>query len=61
MRTDPAQIVWGQRINVWTCIAVCLIGIAILTWVRRQASPVGDPDTQHRECLTQPTGHDSRP
>lgn len=38
MRTDPAQMVLGQRINVWVSIAVFLLGLAIWWWRGR----VGD-------------------
>lgn len=38
MRTDPAQMVFGQRINVWVSIAVFLLGAAVWWWRGR----VGD-------------------
>ena len=35
MRTDDATIVLGQRINVWTSIAVFLVGVAVVVWAGR--------------------------
>ncbi|GAA1156982.1 prolipoprotein diacylglyceryl transferase [Ornithinicoccus hortensis] len=44
MRTDPAEVVFGQRINVWVSIGVFLIGLAIfLAMGRRKDYPVRGP------------------
>ncbi|WP_201466746.1 prolipoprotein diacylglyceryl transferase [Janibacter melonis] len=45
MRTDEAQIVLGQRLNVWTSVVVVVIGAVI--WVlagRRAKGATGAPD-----------------
>ncbi|MBW8173159.1 prolipoprotein diacylglyceryl transferase [Ornithinimicrobium sp. Arc0846-15] len=36
MRTDPAEIIFGQRINVWVSIGVFLIGLALFLWQGRR-------------------------
>ena len=38
MRTDPAQLILGQRVNVWVSIAIFLVGLAL--YLRR--GRVGD-------------------
>ena len=37
MRTDEAELIWGQRLNVWTSIVVFLIGVAIVVHTGRRA------------------------
>ena len=36
MRTDPAQLVFGQRINVWVSVAVFLLGLALFLVMGRR-------------------------
>lgn len=44
MRTDEAEIVFGQRVNVWVSIGVFLVGLALyLTMGRRKDHPVRGP------------------
>ena len=38
MRTDPATLVLGQRVNVWVSVAIFLLGLALFLWRGR----VGD-------------------
>ena len=52
MRTDEAEIILGQRLNVWTSLAVLALGVAI--WVvagrRGQRRPTtGDEDLTMRD------------
>lgn len=37
MRTDPAELILGQRLNVWTSIAVFLLGVWIYVHCGRRA------------------------
>ncbi|WP_018155745.1 prolipoprotein diacylglyceryl transferase [Demetria terragena] len=50
MRTDPANEILGQRVNVWVSIVVFLGGLAAFLWCRRTqpASPdlVTTPETE---------------
>lgn len=52
MRTDPAEIVLGQRVNVWVSLLVFLAGAALYVWRGAKADhPVrgrgpGDPDAE---------------
>ena len=36
MRTDEAEKILGQRLNVWTSVVVFLLGLAIVWWNRRR-------------------------
>ena len=36
MRTDEAEIILGQRLNVWTSVVVFLLGVAIIVVCRRR-------------------------
>lgn len=38
MRTDEANLILGQRVNVWTSILVFLLGLALLVKFRRDAA-----------------------
>jgi hypothetical protein len=38
MRTDEAELIWGQRLNVWTSIVVFLLGIWIIWYTGRRAA-----------------------
>ncbi|OAB87176.1 prolipoprotein diacylglyceryl transferase [Janibacter melonis] len=56
MRTDEAQIVLGQRLNVWTSLVVVVIGAVI--WVlagRRAKGRSGAPDAGHDPVETPST------
>ena len=50
MRTDEAELVLGQRLNVWTSIVVFLLGVWIIWFTGRRARraerPVGEPESQ---------------
>ncbi|MBR7742172.1 prolipoprotein diacylglyceryl transferase [Phycicoccus sp. BSK3Z-2] len=43
MRTDEAEMVLGQRLNVWTSIGVFLLGVWILWFTGRRARRAPDP------------------
>jgi prolipoprotein diacylglyceryltransferase len=54
MRTDEAELIWGQRLNVWTSIVVFLLGVWIIWYTGRRAARVGDaatddPGPEHEE------------
>jgi prolipoprotein diacylglyceryl transferase len=38
MRTDEAELIWGQRLNVWTSIVVFLLGVWIFWFTGRRAA-----------------------
>jgi prolipoprotein diacylglyceryl transferase len=42
MRTDEAELILGQRLNVWTSIAVFLLGLWIFWYTGRRARRAGD-------------------
>ena len=45
MRTDEAELILGQRLNVWTSILVFLLGLWIIWFTRRRAQgEVADDD-----------------
>lgn len=39
MRTDEANLILGQRVNVWVSILVFLFGAALFQWFRRRSEP----------------------
>ncbi|KGN38816.1 prolipoprotein diacylglyceryl transferase [Knoellia subterranea KCTC 19937] len=41
MRTDEAELILGQRLNVWTSILVFLLGVAIVVHTGRRRDPNG--------------------
>ncbi|GAB3115834.1 prolipoprotein diacylglyceryl transferase [Janibacter alkaliphilus] len=43
MRSDPANTILGLRVNVWTCLVVFLLGVAVYRWAgrRERASRTG--------------------
>lgn len=43
MRTDPANIILGQRLNVWTSILVFVLGLVIYLRAGRKARSSGAP------------------
>ena len=46
MRTDEAELILGQRLNVWTSIVVFLLGLWIIWYTGRRATraaPVAEP------------------
>jgi prolipoprotein diacylglyceryl transferase len=49
MRTDEAELIWGQRLNVWTSIVVFVLGVWIFWFTGRRArraeQPVGEPES----------------
>jgi prolipoprotein diacylglyceryl transferase len=51
MRTDEAETILGQRLNVWTSIVVFLLGLAIVWWNRRRpvALPVREPEAASQD------------
>ncbi|MGL5866207.1 MAG: prolipoprotein diacylglyceryl transferase [Dermatophilaceae bacterium] len=44
MRTDEAEVVLGQRLNVWTSIVVFLLGVWIIWFTSRRAVSSEPPD-----------------
>ncbi|WP_353953758.1 prolipoprotein diacylglyceryl transferase [Knoellia sp. S7-12] len=46
MRTDDAELIFGQRVNVWTSIVVFLIGVAIVVHTGRRARKGQDAPAQ---------------
>ena len=51
MRTDEAELVLGQRLNVWTSIVVFLLGVWIYWYTGRRAR-------RHPAPTTEPQSHD---
>jgi prolipoprotein diacylglyceryl transferase len=49
MRTDEAQLILGQRLNVWTCIVVFVLGVWIFWFTGRRAQRSGPPATPPQE------------
>lgn len=49
MRTDHANVILGQRVNVWVSIIVFLLGVALFMWFgrreRRQRAALGTAST----------------
>lgn len=53
MRTDPAQLVLGQRINVWVAVAVGVAGVVLyLVLGRRSEHPVRGPAAAPEEAVS---------
>jgi prolipoprotein diacylglyceryl transferase len=50
MRTDPAQLVLGQRVNVWVSIVIFALGLAVYLWRGR----VGDLPARGPAAVEQP-------
>jgi prolipoprotein diacylglyceryltransferase len=50
MRTDEAQLILGQRLNVWTSIVVFVLGVWIYWYTGRRPRPervpVDEPESQ---------------
>ena len=50
MRTDEAQLILGQRLNVWTSIVVFLLGVWIFWYTGAPAAaravPMDEPESQ---------------
>lgn len=46
MRTDEAELILGQRLNVWTSIVVFLIGVAIYVHTGRRARRAPEAESQ---------------
>ena len=44
MRTDEAELIFGQRLNVWTSIVVFLLGV----WIIWYTGPASGPPTRRR-------------
>jgi prolipoprotein diacylglyceryl transferase len=57
MRTDDAELILGQRLNVWTSIVVFLLGVAIVVHTGRRARSSRDDVVQPGEPAS-PTGAD---
>ncbi len=60
IRTDPAEIVFGQRVNVWVSVAIFLLGFVLYVYrgsradyPPRGSAHLGDPETTDE--LTQET------
>ncbi len=49
MRTDEAELIWGQRLNVWTSILVFLLGVWIVWFTARRAARDGGADAPLEE------------
>jgi prolipoprotein diacylglyceryl transferase len=51
MRTDEAELILGQRVNVWTSILVFLLGVWIFWYTGRRASrepvPQSEPESRN--------------
>lgn len=37
VRTDPAEMIFGQRVNVWVCLAIFAFGVVMYLWRGRRA------------------------
>ena len=46
MRTDDAELILGQRLNVWTSIIVFVIGIAIVVHTGRRSRSTEEATSQ---------------
>jgi prolipoprotein diacylglyceryl transferase len=50
LRTDEAELIFGQRLNVWTSIVVFFLGVWIFWFTGRRArradQPLGEPESQ---------------
>ena len=46
MRTDEAELIWGQRLNVWTSILVFLLGVWIVWFTGRRAARAREGQAQ---------------
>lgn len=59
MRTDPAELILGQRINVWTALLVGLAAVAYLILVKgtREATPYTDDRPAFVDADGKPTGY----
>ncbi|WP_153505089.1 prolipoprotein diacylglyceryl transferase family protein [Cumulibacter manganitolerans] len=59
MRTDPAELILGQRINVWTALLVGLGAAAYLILVKgtREATPYTDDRPAFVDAEGEPTGY----
>jgi prolipoprotein diacylglyceryl transferase len=59
MRTDPAELILGQRINVWTALIVGLGAAAYLILVKgtREATPYTDDRAAFVDAEGEPTGY----
>ena len=44
MRTDTAELILGQRLNVWTSILVFLLGAVIFWWTGKRTR-ISQPET----------------
>lgn len=44
MRTDEAELILGQRLNVWTSVVVFLLGVWVVWFTHRRAVRAGWPD-----------------
>jgi prolipoprotein diacylglyceryl transferase len=51
MRTDEAKIIFGQRLNVWTSLAVFLLGVGLYAWLGRRPERPGSV-SQNEKMLT---------
>jgi prolipoprotein diacylglyceryltransferase len=69
MRTDEAELILGQRLNVWTCIVVFLLGVWIYWFTGRRARRAaqgepggqgdpGDPTDRPAEPAARPRSQD---
>jgi prolipoprotein diacylglyceryl transferase len=62
MRTDEAELILGQRLNVWTCIVVFFIGVAIVVYTGRRARATSkDVDTPQDPPSSTDTDAPARP
>ena len=59
MRTDPAELILGQRINVWTALFVGLAAATYLILVKgtREATPYVDDRPAFVDAEGEPTGY----
>ncbi|MGL5911998.1 MAG: prolipoprotein diacylglyceryl transferase, partial [Phycicoccus sp.] len=44
MRTDEAEVILGQRLNVWTSVVVFLLGVWIIRYTARRTASSGPDD-----------------
>lgn len=60
MRTDEAEVILGQRLNVWTSLLVFLLGVWIVWYTRRRAAAETDAEPTAPEAAGPSTATPSK-
>jgi prolipoprotein diacylglyceryl transferase len=59
LRTDPAEMILGQRLNVWTSIVVFLLGLWIFWFTGRRAARA-EADPEPADGATEPAAEEPK-